>query len=373
MREDLRWRWGLIFVIGGVFAVGGFGQPAEAEQLVSSALLQRAGLVAVWDNELPLKRGERLERIFVVGGRVYALSSENYMFSLDKEQGKIVWARRVAPVGIPVGSFNLYKGELMSVLSNQLLELDPATGKELGGRVMKCGIRCAPARNSGFYYVGGRDGRLHVLRAEDMVEIFQVSAGDDAQVCSVLADDNFVLFSTDRGKLVSMTPHRPRQLWEFEAGGAIVGQIVRDGMSLYFASEDTNVYRLDIVAMPVRKLIWKHQVPGMPEEGPRVTAKTVYQRVRGKGLVAIEKASGRQMWVVPEGYELLAESPGRAYVLSDQRRLVVMDNTTRRRLYTVNFARVGRYAVDVEGAEMFVGDERGRVMCLRPKDAARGW
>ena len=53
--------------------------------LVSPELLRHAGFEMVWANELPMKKTESLERLFILGNRIYALSDRNFMVSLNRE------------------------------------------------------------------------------------------------------------------------------------------------------------------------------------------------------------------------------------------------------------------------------------------------
>lgn len=92
---------------------------------------------------------------------------------------------------------------------------------------------------------------------------------------------------------------------------------------MFFASKDTNVYKLDIMT---GRLVWKHQTGAMLENGPRVTDEAVYQYVRGEGLAAIDKRGGKALWQLPEGVDLLAESDGKAYLITKTGRLAVMDH-----------------------------------------------
>ena len=145
------------------------------------------------------------------------------------------------------------------------------------------------------------------------------------------------------------------------------GLNVYEGASLFFASRDTNVYMVDMVGLPDRKqLVWKHQADGVLEKAPRVTPEVVYQYIRGKGVTAIDRQTGSFMWSVPGGLDLLAEASRRAYVVTKDKTLVVMDNVNARRLYSVNFAAVSRHAANVVDSKIYIADERGRIACLQP-------
>ncbi len=186
-------------------------------------------------------------------------------------------------------------------------------------------------------------------------------------ITSILAHDISVIFTTDAGNVISIMPNKPSRLWQFDAAGGIVGPIVKDGISLFFASKDTNVYRVDIVGLPLRKqLAWKYQTAGILDKAPRVTRGVVYQHVPGKGVTAIDKGGGTPLWSVPGGVDLLAEDKDKAYVITKNRTLVVMDNVSAKRLYSVNFAQVSKYAANITDSKIYIADERGRIACLQP-------
>jgi outer membrane protein assembly factor BamB len=228
-------------------------------------------------------------------------------------------------------------------------------------------MTCPAARNSSHFYVAGIDKRLHALSAKNMVQAFEVAADNESVITSILADDNFVILATDKGNVISIVPNKAVRLWQFDAAGAIAGPVVRDWMSVFFASKDTNVYRIDMAEPPGQKrLVWKYQAAGVLEEAPRVTQTVVYQHVRSKGVVAINKENGSAMWSVPGGLDLLAEAKGKAYVITDAGTLVVMDNAKARKLYAVNFAHISKHAANAMDDKIYIADKSGRIACLQP-------
>ncbi|MDT8300064.1 MAG: PQQ-binding-like beta-propeller repeat protein [Sedimentisphaerales bacterium] len=339
----------------------------SSQMLVSPKLLEHANLKILWENKLSIKNNERLEQMLILGNSIYAISNKNYMVSLNKENGDIIFRRVVAPEGLPVSGLKLYEDELISIVGTKLIEIDPKTGNQLKADDVGFVIACPAARNSSYFYLSGADKRLHTLRADDKVQIFKVAADNDSMITSILAHDISVIFGTDAGNVVSIAPDRPRKLWQFDASGGIAGPIVRDEMSLFFASKDTNVYRVDMVGLPLkRQLIWKYQTAGVLDREPRVTQQVIYQYVLGKGVTAIDKESGQFMWSVPGGVDLLAEAKGRAYIITKDRKLVVMDNLTAKKLYSVNFAEVTRHTANTIDSKIYIADEHGRIACLQP-------
>jgi outer membrane protein assembly factor BamB len=104
----------------------------------------------------------------------------------------------------------------------------------------------------------------------------------------------------------------------------------------------------------------------MLEKGPQVTNRIVYQYSRNEGLSAIDKESGKLLWKLVEGVDLLAESDGKAYVITKTGMLVVMDNKKAKQLYSVDFAAVSRFASNTMDSKIYIADTRGRIACLQP-------
>ena len=88
--------------------------------------------------------------------------------------------------------------------------------------------------------------------------------------------------------------------------------------------------------------------------------------VSSKNMHIFDKESGKRLWQLPGGVDLLAEASERAYVITEDRKLVVMDNKAGKLLYSVNFARVSRYVSNLTDSKIYIADEAGRIACLEP-------
>ena len=97
-----------------------------------------------------------------------------------------------------------------------------------------------------------------------------------------------------------------------------------------------------------------------------MTKTAVYQYVRSKGLTAIDRRDGSVLWSLAEGLGLLAEVGSKAYVITKNETLTVMDNVAAKKLYSVNFRGVRRFAANTVDSKMYIADERGRIACLQP-------
>ena len=353
------------FVVLSLIQVG-FSLEKNSKHLVSPELLKNAGLEIVWESALPTKDNEILEKLLLVGDRVYAISDRSYVLCIDKENGRTIFTKTVKPGGLKIERLNLLEGKIFSIAGDKLIEINPDTGVETNSMDFDFSIKCPVESNSLHLYLSGSDNRLHVLDKEGGLEYFNVAADNHSLITSIIAEEDFVIFGTDRGNVISMLPDEPKRLWQFDVSEAIPGFIIKDGMSLFFASEDTNVYRLDITDMLMHRFVWKCQMAGMLRTSPSITKDVVYQQVYSKDLTAIDKYSGSILWSVPDGIDLLAEYMGKAYVITKDQILVVMENSTGRKLYSVNFKGVSKHAGNTTDSKIYIADKTGRIACLKP-------
>lgn len=352
-----------LFVL--ILSTTGLCQNAASDKLASRELLTAGKLTCVWETKLPIKPGETLDQLFIIKDRLYAFSSKNYCVSTDTLTGKAVFSRPLAKAGLPILGFDAFEDQLYSVVGNRLVEMNLQTGLEITGIRLDFSLTCPAARNESFFYVADTSHRLRTLRAANKVKIFEASAENESAITSIIAERRFVVFSTNAGNVISISPDKPKRFWEFNAGGGVVGPMIRDGEHLFFASDDTNVYKVNILN---GTLAWKYPAGAILKSRPRVTKTVVYQNLGEKGLVAIDKKSGHALWQVNDGVELLAESGNKAYIITKNATLVVMDNKNRGQLYASDFGGVTKYAANVSDQMIYVADDTGRLACLKPAE-----
>jgi len=367
MRNAL-WREALAFCVVCSWGWGATraGAGDASHWLISRDLLDHAKLTLVWQQQLSVRQGETIELMELLDDRLYLRSERNYTWSLDWQSGTVIFNRSIAPAGFPILGWEPYEDRILSVIDNEVVELDRDTGTQQRVSDLELSIVAPPVRNGRFFYVSAADRRVHALRARDMVDLFEVSARNESLINTVLADEDMVVFGTDAGNLIAILADAPRKLWQFDAVEGISGPVIRDGRSLYFASRDTNVYRVDMGDAGTVSLAWKYQAEALLDRAPRVTANAAYQYALGRGLFAIDKQSGRTLWSLPEGLDLLADAGGRAYVITRHNTLVVMNNATGRKLCWVNFAPVAYHAANVVDGKIYIAGADGRVACLEP-------
>ena len=82
----------------------GLAMEENSQGLISSELLKHANLKVFWENELPIKNTEKVRKLLILGNRVYVVTNQDYIISLDRNDGKIVFGRTFRPAGLLAGA-----------------------------------------------------------------------------------------------------------------------------------------------------------------------------------------------------------------------------------------------------------------------------
>ncbi len=334
----------------------------DARWLVPRSKIDTTELKIVWQYNLPLSERETLDQLRVFSNRLYALSGRNYLTCLNRADGNVIFSSIVAPAGLPMTGLEFYKGEIITIVGSKLIEISADAGTEQTYAHITNSVTCPAVRNDAFFYVAGGDNRLHALRADDKVLIFEVAAENDSKITSVLAEEDFVIFTTVKGNVICIESDKPVKLWQFDAPGAIAG-MARDSTSLYVACRSTNIYRLDL---KTGRMFWKYQTQAILDESPQPGDKVVYQHIPGSGLIALDKQAGKLLWQLPGGLGMLAETGDRAFLITDTGVLVSMDNVKAKQIYSVDLDQAVIYATNTADSKIYIADAKGRLACLQP-------
>lgn len=350
---------GLIFFM---FVVSGLLSAAVQEQLVTSALLEQASLQSSWQVQLPLNRKEKLDRLFVFQGYLYALTDRNFFFCIDRATGAVRSMMQMANPELPIQPPLHYQDKSVFLIGQEVRVFNPASGviertvqlEHLGSNYG--GI----ARNTQYIYVCGSDRRLYVFNAEKGVMTFMASADNDSVIYTVIASDQAVWFGTKAGNIVSMKADSAQKLWQYNLTGQMVVPLVKDGDYLYTGGIDTKVYK---IRCDDGKPAWdKPFFAGDKIENPLIIGNScVYVYAANSGLYAVDKQTGKAAWNLASGFSILAENGPLAYVYVKPGVMTVMDNNTGKEQVSINVAGISRFAVNTTDAAIYLANDNGQI------------
>ena len=361
----------LIFLTGMICfsALAGAAQVRNDSPLVSAELIREAGWTYNWQMNLPLKTGEKITQLSMVESRLYAMTDTNILFCIDRKKGRVGCSSQLSASRLPVCRPTYYDDKFWFIVGSEMMVFDPAVGdfpiKENFPQVGSS-TECGLARNDDYIYISGSDNRLHAINTDGFWQQFTATADNDSPIVSVLATDDIVVFATQAGNVVGMSPNEAKKLWQYDVTGKIKGQLVLDGDDIYVGSFDSKLYKL---RLSDGKLSWKSPFySGAPiRDSFSVGSEIVYLYTPLNGLYGVNKKTGQSVWQVVLGEGMICETPQKGFVFASPGVVKVMDNKTGKELYSVNFSSVQRYAVNTTDSVMYLADEKGRLMSITVK------
>ena len=335
-------------------------------ELVSRDMLSHAGLRADWQINLPLQKNENLGPLYIDGDYLYVLTDKNFMFCIDRKKGTERFQIRLTNPGLPIHRPTFYDGKVIVTVGTKLLVIDPHVGgiiaKEEMNRVGRS-TAFSVVRNSENYYVSGSNKRLHAMDAKEYYLKFMVSADNDSLINSVIANEENVIFATESGNVVSIPFNSREPNWQTDTATGIFAPIVSADGELYISSLDMKLYKLNeenAVAAWERPF----QTGQSLMASARIGKNVVYQYAGDEGLYAIDRKTGKKVWNLKNGFDLLTELGSRAYILGKPSVLYVMDNEKAKILYSLNVAGVTNYAVNTTDSKIYIAGKKGRLMSV---------
>lgn len=334
--------------------------------LVSPALIQEAGWVQNWQMNLPVKQGETIDKIGILGPYLFVLTDSNVLFCLDREKGKVRSTTQLSSGRLPVHEPFYYDKKFWFMVGNNMLVFDPAVGNVViqkkfpqVGSTAESGL----TRNESHIYISGSGNRLHAINVDGYWQHFVATADNDSAIVSIVATDDIVVFATLAGNIVGMATDKADKLWQFDATGQIKAGIAMEGDTVYVGSFDSKLYKLDLNS---GMLLWNSPFhSGAPIRDPFTVGKDVIYLYNAlNGLYGVNKETGRPVWRVPSGEGMICETDQKGFVFAPPGVLKVMSNSKGKELYSVNFSGVQRYAHNTMDPVMYLADLQGRIMSV---------
>ena len=341
-------------------------QENPTEQLISSDLLSQVGLKADWQINLPIQPNENVGRMYIDGKMLYILTDQNFLFAVDRTKGLIRFSLQITDPGLPILTPKFYDGKVYITVGNKLKVIDPDLG--IVTQTKKLNIIghfavCPFDRNDDMFYAVGSNRRLYALDPDDYFLLFMATAHNDSMINSMIVEDTNVIFSSETGNIAKIASLEPTAAWQTDIAAGLAAPIVKDGDDLFVSSLDMKLYRLSVNS---GYSAWETPFQtGQPlRTSARIGKNVVYQYAGRDGLYAIDRTSGKKLWNLPKGYDLLTEQGNRAYVIGDPATLYVMDNVKKKLVYSINAAGASSYAVNSTDSTIYLSCKKGRLMAI---------
>lgn len=324
--DSAGWRLGHV-VVGDDLIVaqsgdGGVHVVQASEPIAGGAFSARPGCV-LWSERVGQPGGPMQQA--GIGSAVVTVARDLDVYGFDAATGRQLWQRpsghAASAAAVPVG-----KWAFVPLQGDGMLKM-PADPQSLAAAML---LADGP---EGRRRLGGNAAAERKVLAA--LEPLSLQPGGDVSLppqrfggIPRLVTDA-VLWLTTRGKLVVLSD-APKgwERYEREIGGAPSGAPIVRGLSVFVASQDNAVMRLDLVRKAGITRIqdaWVTNLDDQPEAGPLLHRDTVVVSLGPAGIAAFSARTGANLWRSPTVGRLVAGVGERIWCHAETGRLEALD------------------------------------------------
>ncbi len=330
---------------------------------------------AQWTRNLDLE-GQKPRDMYVAGDDLFIYTSKNVLYRMNRKSGDVIYISNAAMADSKVSAPLKLDSQLV-IPADMKLEFLDARGFHTKTIDLKSPMRSGLAGDAKGIYVGidapDGKGRLVCIDLDKPFSPFrwQLQTGGSIVSSPALFGGN-VYAASDDGKIYAVDRDRtavwPLNDSAFGTGGQVHGGVVADASGVYAASADSKLYCLGLRDGKIR---WQFFAQAPLYETPAVTATTVYQYVRGHGVVALDKGESAAFnriprWVVKEAVGFLAEDEKLAFLRGEDNTILAVDKASGEVKFANERTDLVAFAVNTTDGLIYAATRKGKVFAAVP-------
>lgn len=384
--------------------------------LTHDDVLAKAGLENYWQLDLELPRGEKVRKLVLLEENLYCLTHTNWLIAVDASKGLRKWSYKVADAGVkvypPCHAANvaidpnhvgvqkvknlkaldlLPKRNLVMINTpDYMVALDRSTG-ELHRQIRfdTPGPTQFTANTGGscdgrYYYVGTLAGEVKSIRVNESVVAWGYLAGSIVSAAPKVhappgAEPRVYVGSGDGDFAVLKSGFLSSTLWPLpgarpwpEMLGGVVANLHVDNRAAFVPCLNQRLYAFGLAG---GEPLWWFTAKGQLWDDVQASENSIFQYARKDAFYAIDPATGKSRWSMKEPRRVLAVMPvdgaPTAYLIDGARNLLVVDEILGKVQVTIPMTGVDLFVDNTTAPAIFVGDQGGRLVCLRQIGAER--
>jgi len=340
---------------------------ALAQDFIPPVPLANAGLVKYWQLQLLLEPDQTIQTVYLIDDQLYAGTQDGYVFAVHAPTGVLRWVRQITRSGYPVRRPCHAGEQVIFVTPSDLQVYNRRTGEPLIRTDLRFPAGGAPVSDGARIFLGGVDHRLYAFDARThYLDWRLVTSGAVNSTPTIRADT--IYFANDAGAVYACTRENKTFRWQTSTYDQITADLVVDERGVFVASRDYSLYLLDLNFGNIR---WRARLSGPLYEAPVLTPDTVYQYTPADGLVAIDsqtigETDKRIRWKLPNGRTLLTVHKDRAYVLTRDGTVAVLNVGDGTPVMDIPADGLTLGLPAPEAETVYVAGPDGRLFCARP-------
>jgi outer membrane protein assembly factor BamB len=239
-----------------------------------------------------------------VGGKLYFVNNNGYVYALDADTGKVLWERRIGLLNASTPAYYKHRLYIVNLVPGHIVKLDAGTGKILWKRSLPGRAESSPLAMDGTVYFGCENGQLFALNTRNGHTRWVTSLG--GPVKSAPAYHDGILFVGDYGGYMNAVNAKTGKIkWQtaslgqgFGTSGEFYSTPAVAFGRVYAGNNDDRVYSFE---EKTGALAWSHSTGGYVYSGPvvantRHTPPTVYIGSFDGNIYALDAKNGETRW-----------------------------------------------------------------------------
>jgi outer membrane protein assembly factor BamB len=381
-----------VWVIAGAISAGATARaqmPFPADLLPTRTSLERLGLERQWYAVVPLVESERLIRISMAEGMIFAQTDYAMLHAIDAESGRLLWSAQLGERtgfarGVAANSFGVYLTN-----ANIFFSLDKKTGRVIWRYNLGTIPTSTPACTERVAMVGMTSGMLVGINLKNK----DVKGNETSLVTKPLEAFRWhtlgpiltrplpaeleIAFGSTGGKVYVVMSGERTPLFRFSTGGPVGEGLAGYGTrTLLIPSGDNVLYAVDLFTA---QLTWSFPSGAPIEQEPIVADEDIYVVNSAGNLSSLRPNDGVPRWTTStQGGRLVSVSGSKILLRSYNLDLFLIDRSTGRTVVDpgethlragLNLRDYDLSIVNRVNDRMYFATRSGMVLCLR--DAAQ--
>ena len=357
--------------------------------------LAKMKLQYYWTESVDLAVGESLRRMWRLDEKLYLLTSNNRLVALDAATGAYAWSCQVADAkkdvfapchadgaAIPtVGGMDVLRESprpeetesIDAVIINTLayaLVIDRKTGKVKRKLEFEFVANSAGCSDGTHFYVGSVRGWFYAVRLSEGLVTWTMTTKDMITTAPKYAGGVLYVASND-GSFYAVRPdmgRKRRRLWQQVTDGPLTAAFavadVEAGQGACFVPSGD--YRLYAYNSVTGKTLWDFRAQGPLLKAVQVGVRSVFQHAHRDQFYALDLATGRERWRMPQGRLVLGAAGAYVFVLSDKRQMLAVHEVLGDVEHSVFMSGLDLFVPNAARPVLYAASRSGGVACIRP-------
>jgi outer membrane protein assembly factor BamB len=342
--------------------------PAAQAILVgdSTVPMQRGGPAHLGVNPGPPPTGTLFRSWrFDTGGELYSSpavtrdmlvigSKSGFLYGLNPVTGEQVWSRDLGQY--IVRSTPAIQDDVVYVNNGyQTLALSLKDGATIWTVDISFAGNTSPTVDNTLVYVASQSGAIQALDAQTGKQRWRVQL-EGLIFGSPTVDDGRVIVGNDSGTVYGLDVDNGQVDWRFKADGGVFAPLMSDDAVIYFTTNAGTTYA---ISATTGDQVWQYDAGG--STGGSVTLNEVIVGADSGGVSAIDRESGKIIWLVPTGAQIMTGPTivGKIVVVASGQTLYGLDLATGAQVFTYATGYTIQIAPTIVNGVIYIGGRDG--------------